>query len=349
MSIEIRELSVGARVPHETPAVSIIIPNYNTAAFIAETLDSVFAQTFDDYEVIVINDASPDSDDLAAVLEPYRERIIFIDKSENSGTSPTRNFAAEHARADILAFLDADDIWQPTFLEEVLAFKRAAGYDMAYADAETFGVLHADVHDFLSANPAEGEITRELLVGGKCHILPSGSLIDTDVFRRSGGFDPKVLRTEDFDLWMRFIFAGVGIGYLRKLLFKFRLRPGSGSGDSIQRIMRCRDVWLILQEKLPFTDEENALIAVHVAGEEAALLRAEGRYAVSQRDWRTARQKFRGAFRMANRLGLPLAHRVKMLGIAVTLYVYPPMVLKMMLKNRPEEMAHMPRNDVPLA
>lgn len=349
MSIEIRELSVGARVCHETPTVSIIIPNYNTAGFIAETLDSVFAQTFINYEVIVINDASPDTAELKTVLAPYRERIIFIDKAENSGTSPTRNFAAEHARADILAFLDADDIWQPTFLEEVLAFKRAGGYDMAYADAETFGVRQANVDDFLASNPAEGEITRELLVGAKCHILPSGALIDTEVFRRAGGFDPKVLRTEDFDLWMRFIFAGVRIGYLKRLLFKFRLRPGSGSGDTIQRIMRCRDVWLILQEKLPFTDEENALIAVHVAGEEAALLRAEGRYAVSRRDWKTAREKFRRAFRMANELRLPPVHRVKMLGIWLTLYVYPGLVLKIQTKNRPEEIAHMPQPPEPLA
>ncbi len=345
MSIDIREFSVGSRVPHETPAVSIIIPNYNTAEFIAETLDSVFAQTFSDYEVIVINDASPDTADLLAVLAPYRERIVFIDKAENHGTSPTRNFAAEHARADILAFLDADDIWHPTFLEEVIAFKRAGEYNMAYADAETFGIPHSDVKDFLSANPGEGEITRELLVGGKCHILPSGALIDTEVFRRSGGFDPKVLRTEDFDLWMRFMFAGVRIGYLKRLLFKFRLRPGSGSGDSIQRIMRCRDVWLILQEKLPFTDEENVIIAHHVAGEEAALLRAEGRYAIARRDWRTARTKFRGAFTAARKLRLPLVHRVKMLGIAATLYVYPSLVLKMQQKNRPAEFAHMPTAD----
>ncbi len=342
MSNEIREITTGADVPHEAPAVSIIIPNYNTAQYIAETLDSVFAQTFTDYEIIVINDGAPDTKELKIALEPYRDRLIFIEKSENSGTSTTRNLAAGHARADILAFLDADDIWQPAFLDDVLTFKRAGQYDMAYADAETFGVRHAVASDFLAVNPAQGEITRTLLIGGKCHILPSGSLIDAGAFRKVGGFDPRVVRTEDFDLWMRFIFAGVRIGYLKKLLFKFRIRPGSGSGDSIQRITRCRDVWRILQAKLPFTDEENTLIEHHVALENAALLRAEGRYAVSRHDWPTARAKFRGAYKSANQLRLPLIHRLKMLGIWLTLHIWPTLVLKAQLLTRPDELAHMP-------
>jgi glycosyltransferase involved in cell wall biosynthesis len=342
MSNEIRELNIGAKMPHETPAVTIIIPNYNTAKFIAETLDSVFAQTLNDFEVIVINDGSPDTDELLEVLEHYRERVVFIDMAENQGTSATRNFAAEHARADILAFLDADDVWRPTFLEELLAFKRAGAYEMAYADAETFGIKNAVGRDFLSANPDQGEITRKLLIGGKCHILPSGSFIDARVFREAGGFDPRVVRTEDFDLWMRFVFAGVRIGYLRKLLFSFRIRPASGSGDSIQRIQRCRDVWRILQDKLPFTDEENDVIERHVATEQAALLRAEGRYAVSRRDWTTAREKFGGAFRAARALRLPVLHRVKMLVVWLLLYVWPGLVLRVQTRTRPDELALMP-------
>src|ERR1035437_5634749 len=70
----------------ETPTVSVIIPAYNTAAYIAETLDSVFSQTFTDFEVIVINDGSPDTDKLEKVIEPYLERIIYL-KQENRGPS----------------------------------------------------------------------------------------------------------------------------------------------------------------------------------------------------------------------------------------------------------------------
>jgi len=344
MSEDLRELSIGRHVSQSTPTVSIVIPNYNTAEFIAETLDSVFAQTFTDHEIIVINDASPDTVELNKALEPYYDRIIFIDKLNNSGTSATRNFASEQARADIIAFLDADDIWHPTFLEELLAFKSAGDYQMAYADAETFGAFQEFGSDLLSTNPEQGTITRQQLILGKCHILPSGTLIDAIPFRRSGGFDPGVKRTEDFDLWMHLAFDGVKIGYLKKILFRFRLRPGSGAGDSLQRIERCRDVWRILQQKLPFTAEENAQIEINVAHEEAALTRAQGRLAINERDWRTARKKFRTAYKMAGELGLPVKHRVKMLGIWLALNVYPQAVYSQMQKMRPSEIAHMPQN-----
>lgn len=82
---------------------------------------------------------------------------------------------------------------------------------------------------------------------------------------------------------MRLIFHGTRIGYLRKILFKFRLRPGSGSGDSLQRLERCTNMWLILQRKLSFTDEEKVIIKRHVEEGNAAVLRAQGRLFINQK------------------------------------------------------------------
>ncbi|MDI1242007.1 MAG: glycosyltransferase, partial [bacterium] len=79
------KISIGSKVRSD-PTISIIIPNYNTADYISETLCSVFSQTFTDFEVIVLNDGSPDSAELYPVLEPFRDRIIFIDKPTNDGT-----------------------------------------------------------------------------------------------------------------------------------------------------------------------------------------------------------------------------------------------------------------------
>ena len=184
---------VGSQVKQEKPAVSIIIPNYNTAEFISETLDSVFAQTFTDYEVVVINDAAPDTEELKKVIESYKEKIIFIDKFENTGTSATRNFTAfNHTRGDYLCFLDADDIWHPTFLEELFAFLNKNDFDMVYADTEMFGVGYRAGESFLEYNPPQGEVSRRTLIEGKCIILPSGSLIKKSAFEKSGGFDPEV-------------------------------------------------------------------------------------------------------------------------------------------------------------
>ncbi len=339
---EIYSKEIGAMVKTEKPAVSIIIPNYSTAEFIAETLDSVFAQTFTDYEIVVINDAAPDTEELKKALENYKEKIIFIDKFENTGTSATRNFTVKHTRGDFLCFLDADDIWHPTFLEELFAFLTKNDFGMVYADTEMFGVGYRAGESFLDYNPPQGEVSRRMLIEGKCIILPSGGLIKKSEFEKSGGFDPKVKRTEDFDLWMRMIFQGTRIGFLRKILFKFRIRPGSGSGDSLQRIERCMIVWQILQKKLPFTDEENLIVNRNIELEHAALLRAKGRLFINERNWSEAVKVFREARKKAVKLGLPFKHRLKMSAVIFLLNFSPEILLKVFKTFRSEEIEYMP-------
>src|ERR1700737_3179413 len=102
-----------------TPLVSVIIPTYNTAAFIAEALGSVFAQSFKELEVIVINDGSPDVDELERAITPYRENILYL-KQQNCGLAGARNTGIRHARGEFLAFLDSDDCWLPDYLASQL-------------------------------------------------------------------------------------------------------------------------------------------------------------------------------------------------------------------------------------
>lgn len=334
--------TIGSQVKKEKPAVSIIIPSYNTAQYISETLDSVLAQTFTDYEIIVVNDGAPDTDELKKVLEKYYDKIIFVDKFENTGTSPTRNFAVTLTRGDFLCFLDADDIWQTTFLQELYDFLHQNDFDMVYADAELFGVGYRVGESFLDYNPPQGEVTRRMLIEGKCIILPSGSLIKKSEFEKTSGFDPKVLRTEDFDLWMRMIFQGTRIGFLRKILFKFRIRPGSGSGDSLQRIERCMIVWQILQKKLKFTDEENVIVERNIALEHAGLLRAKGRKFINEKNWSEAKKMFREARTKAFDLGLPLKHKLKLSAVIILLSLSPKLLLKVFKSYRADEIEFMP-------
>ena len=92
--------------------VSVIIPTYNHVDYVAETLETVFAQTFGDYEVIVVNDGSPDG--TAEVLRPSREagRIRYIEQA-NAGQAAARNRGLAEARGEFIAFLDDDDLWPP--------------------------------------------------------------------------------------------------------------------------------------------------------------------------------------------------------------------------------------------
>src|SRR5712691_7731645 len=120
------------------PKVSIVMPAYNVAPYIRETLESVFAQTFSDYEVIIVNDGSPDTEELERVLEPFRDRIRYF-KQENRGAGAARNVALRAARGEFIAFLDADDLWLPNYLDEQLRFIRTAACDLVCADAINFG------------------------------------------------------------------------------------------------------------------------------------------------------------------------------------------------------------------
>src|ERR1700737_3017188 len=103
------------RVREHMPKVSVIMPSYNTPTLIAECPGSVFAQDYKDLEVIVINDGSPDTAELERVLEPYRDRIVYL-KQENRRACGARNNGINHARGEYVAFLDSDDSWMPTYL-----------------------------------------------------------------------------------------------------------------------------------------------------------------------------------------------------------------------------------------
>ena len=97
---------------HGAPAVSVVIPAFNAACDIAAALESVFAQTFTDYEVIVVNDGS--TDNLPAAIHPFQHRLIYIDQP-NRGAAAARNTGIRTARGRYVAFLDADDVWHPCF------------------------------------------------------------------------------------------------------------------------------------------------------------------------------------------------------------------------------------------
>ena len=96
------------------PTLSIIIPAYNAAAFIDETLESVFAQTFSDFEVILVNDGSSDGPELERVIAPYRNRILYLDQ-DNLGPAGARNTGIRHARGKYLAFLEGGAVTALSF------------------------------------------------------------------------------------------------------------------------------------------------------------------------------------------------------------------------------------------
>ncbi|MHB8301712.1 MAG: glycosyltransferase family 2 protein [Acidobacteriaceae bacterium] len=211
--------------------VSVIIPAYNAAPYIKETLDSVFAQTYGHFEVIVVNDGSPDTLRLEEILLPYRDRIRYI-QQENRGLSGARNTGLRAAAGSLVAFLDADDIWLPDYLEEQTSFLREhPEYDLAYCNARFFGDSVHDGTEYMALCPSDGEATAIALISRRCHVFVSVTA-RTEIMRTLE-FDESLRSCEDFDCWLRLTAAGHKIGYHRKVLVSYRKHNASLSANPI--------------------------------------------------------------------------------------------------------------------
>ena len=209
------------------PLVSVIIPAYRVAKRIAKALDSIRAQTFRDFEIIVINDGSPDSDELERTLAAFPDPIIYISQ-ENRGPGAARNAGIREARGEFIAFLDADDYWKPDFLEKQRGcFEGDDQPDLVYANALIVGDGPLAGRTFMEATPSTGDVTLESLLSARCTIILSGVLARRRSVLEAGMFDEAFRHSEDYDLWLRMARIGSRIAYQREVLV-IRTEDGAG-------------------------------------------------------------------------------------------------------------------------
>jgi glycosyl transferase family 2 len=227
-------------VPH--PTVSVIVPAYNTAPFIADTIASILGQTYTDYEIIVVNDGSPDTAALEAALEPFRDRIHYI-VQQNRGLSGARNTGIAAARGELVALLDSDDVWEPDYLACQVRTLTAQGLDIVYPNAVNFGDPRRSGRLFMDVHPSSGPVTIESLVTQQCNVMVS-VLARREILVAAGLFDESLRSSEDFDMWLRVVARGGRMGYDTRPLVRSRLRPESLSANEIsmcQHIVRVLD------------------------------------------------------------------------------------------------------------
>ena len=178
--------------------ISVILPTYNRAQFIKEALQSVFQQTKTPEEIIVVDDGSTDNTE--QILKPYLKKVRYI-KQHNKGVSAARNVGISQAKEEWLAFLDSDDLWKPTKLEQQAdAIKKEKYYKFCYTNEEwhrnSKWVNQKKIHQKYS-----GWIYEKCLP--LCIISPSSVLVHKTVFENIGLFDENLPACEDYDLWLR--------------------------------------------------------------------------------------------------------------------------------------------------
>ena len=261
------------------PMVSVIIPAYNTASFIGSTMASVVAQTYTDYEIIVVNDASPDTAEMERALAPYRDRITYLVLEQNRGLAGARNAGIRVARGRYVALLDSDDEWEPTYLaEQVAIMESQPSLAVLYPNARIVGDHPHAGRTYMDVCPSDGEPTFRSVLTQKCNVFV-GVLARREALLRVGLFDESLRSVEDFDLWLRVLASGARMGYHRRVLVRYRKRRDSLSANPIWMAQRVVQVLEQLAARLDVAPEDRAAVAKRLAYFRARLDLAEGKHA----------------------------------------------------------------------
>jgi glycosyltransferase involved in cell wall biosynthesis len=289
----IESKSVGEAVIATRPKVSVVIPAYNVSEFIVETLQSVFSQTFQDFEILLVNDGSPDTIELENILAPFIGRLIYV-KQPNGGAASARNTAIFLARGELLAFLDGDDIWESNYLELQVGKLEEKNLDLIYANAMMFGLKPWDGKTFMQLAPSKGDVTVAKLLSAECNVITSGTITKRECVLKSGGFDEdrEVLGCEDFDLWVRIGKNKFKLGYQTKVLLKYRVVSGSLSGGLVKRAERSVKCLLIIKNKNVFDEVEEKAWQKQILIGRAQLEFEKGKVCLVKKDFQQAIKYF---------------------------------------------------------
>ena len=184
----------------ERPVVSVVIATYNYADYLPQAVDSALGQSFQDLEVIVVNDGS--TDNTAEIVAPYRThpKVQYFEKP-NGGQASAKNLGIVKSRGTYIAFLDADDFWEPHKLDQQLdLFRRNPRVGVVYSG---FRLVGPGGEPLSTENPPcyRGRVLRYLY--GNNFVDFSSSVVRRDVMERYGMFDESIAMGIDYDLWLR--------------------------------------------------------------------------------------------------------------------------------------------------
>jgi glycosyltransferase involved in cell wall biosynthesis len=216
------------------PRVSVIVPAYNAAATLEDAIGSVLAQSYRDFELIVVNDGSTDR--TAEVLRSHGDRIITIEQ-RNGGAAAARNTGLASARGTYCAFLDADDLWRPELLAHLVPVLEAdSGCVLAYANLEIIDSNGNQLHTSLIGDRNAHAPTLDEMLHRVWPIMPSAVVMRKAVLEAIGGFctEFKSCTYEDLYCWMRarehghFIYVPERLAAWRFSLYPRRLKRGGG-------------------------------------------------------------------------------------------------------------------------
>lgn len=224
--------------------MSIITPMYKGAAFVGETIQSVLSQEYDNWEMIIVDDCSPDGGAGITEVKKYTHdpRIKLIESKQNRGSSGARNIALKEAKGQYIAFLDSDDIWHPEFLEKQMAFLHKKEAPLVFSSYRR-----------IDENTKE-ELLRPFIVPEKvsyksllktCPIFPSTAIYDTSKTPKIFFNEDLGSMRDDYVYWLK-MFKDISYGYGNpEILVDYRMRKSSVTGNKSKVI---KPQWNVLHK-----------------------------------------------------------------------------------------------------
>ena len=236
-----------------SPKVSIIMPVYKTALYLHEAMDSMLSQTFMDFELIVLNDCSPDNAD--EILDTYTDpRIVRYKGEKNAGLSNVLNVGIEMARGKYIARMDSDDISMPNRLQiQVDYLETHPEIDLVSVGMQLFGAKEAVW--VRERNPEK--VKSEAMFHSP--VLHASSVWHKDSFEKYGlRFRQEMVPSEDYDLWTRALLNGLKLVNLPEVLYKYRMHNAQATLQTEKTREKDREVQKnYLHVALPSLSEKN--------------------------------------------------------------------------------------------
>jgi glycosyltransferase involved in cell wall biosynthesis len=206
------------------PKVSVIIPFYSNSLTIERAICSILMQTIAVYEIIIVNDDSPDKEILLEVLTKYPD-VKLLNNTTNKGPSHSRNYGVQHATGDVLCFLDADDEVHPQKIEiqlKLLTDKNAITCENKVifdrSESSTTGQFNLNsIHFKIYKKP--------FLVAYRNNLTGAGMMISRDLFNAVGGYDESLRSAEDYDLWLRLLEINSEVLLIKLPLYMWYFNP----------------------------------------------------------------------------------------------------------------------------
>lgn len=225
------------------PKVSIIMPVFNAKKYIDESIASVICQTYDDWELILIDDYSTDGT-YEYLLESYEEnpKIKLLRNLVNSGAGASRNLGLQSASGQFIAFLDADDIWLPFKLEKQLAF-------MLNRESAIVHTSYSFINE--SGGPISGRVNVSKHVNLNSYMRNTEIGMSTVLINKEimGNFEfPSIRIHEDASLWLEILGRGLTADGLNEVLVNYRVRKGQLSGNKIVAALNTFKLYASVKE-----------------------------------------------------------------------------------------------------